>query len=216
MRTISPRTVLRLVAVALLVGATVVAGCSDDDNGDSEDASAGDTEVEESDEDAIEVVEDPEAQVDYGILADDRTEELVDAAREHFGDRWAGVSFEVPDDEPNRLIAHIVDLDEDADLGWLRARANEIDAEWDTLIGAVNATLSMEELRDLLETVLERMVEVGEPHSLEIDIANNRIVVTAETLDDDQREGLRGDLPPGSVAFSEEVAAEEAEEADAD
>ncbi len=208
-RTRSLRAALGL-AVVLALGATA---CSDDDTAsDAAEPTASTTADGIIEEDGVEVVE--EVDDTYLISQDDRIDAFVTTAQEHFGDRYAGLSFhrDVDDDDqpvgPETITIHLVDAT-DADATWLQDQAVAVDEQWGSLVSVSNAALSTADLTEALRTVMERLGETGVEHGVEVDMANNRIVVNAPDLDAGQRDTIRQGLPEGSVVFADELVDED-------
>jgi hypothetical protein len=204
---------IALVTASLLAVAVLV-GCGDSEDagtdGGSGDGADAETVSPETDEpgDEIAVEADPSDEREFGIAADPRAEELVEAAREQFGDRWAGASFDIPDDVPPTMTIHVVGAT-DADRDWVRGRTSEIEPAWAELVDLVAVERSLEDLRDLLEVVLERVTDLGEALPIQLDVAGNRLVIDGPSLPADQRDQIRSDLAPGSVAFADEIVDED-------
>lgn len=213
-RTRTLRAALAL-AVVLALGTTA---CSDDDTAADDAEPTASTTVDGSVEDGVEIVE--EVDDTYRISQDERIDAFVTSAQDHFGDRYAGLSFHRDLDEddepvgPETLTIHLVEAT-DADRAWVRDQAVAVDERWGQLVEVANASLSTTDLTETLRTVLERMGETGVEHSVEIDMANNRLVVDAADLDAGQRDDIRRGLPEGSVVFADELA-DETEDAAAD
>ena len=203
----------RLLVLSVLALAVLTAGgCSDDDGdgsasttvpeveGDGPGADDADTDTTDGDE--IPVL--PEVERDFGIATDMRAGEITEAATEHFGDRWAGVSFDIPDDDPPVMRLHVVGPS-DADREWVRELVESIEPGWVELVEVVGAEHSFETLTNALGFVIERMNELDLQLPVELDTAGNRVVINVTSVEPSVRDQIRGGLPVGIVLFADEV-----------
>jgi hypothetical protein len=207
---VSPRRRHLMALFALC--AVALAACSSSGDSDSSDDAVPTDEVETTTDGEglpIDIVDEEER--DFGLAIDPRTDNLLDAARAHFGDRFAGSSFDIPDDGPPTMAVHVVDA-RDADRDWLRDQAAAIEPGWRELVDVVNAERSLDELTVLLETVMERLGAIEAESSLQLDLAGNRIIVNSPTFTPEQRDQVRDGLAPGSVVFTDEIVDEDDEE----
>jgi hypothetical protein len=214
-----PRRLARLLFALLLAGALMALGaCSDEGDGESAatTTTANPNGLDSDDEDgetSIPVL--PEEERDFGIAADPRADEISAPAQEHFADRWAGTSFDIPEDEPPTMRLHVVAPTDD-DRSWVRELVESVEPGWVALVRIVEAERSLGELRDLLTTIIERAADLGVSAPVQLDTAGNRILIADDSIAPDVRAQLREGLPEGSVVFPDEILDEDDDEAEDD
>jgi hypothetical protein len=209
-----PRRLARLLFVSLLVGALLALGACSDDDGDPGGAAPttapDDGEADEGeDETTIPVL--PDEERDFGIAVDPRAEDISGPAQEHFAERWAGISFDIPDDEPPSMRLHVVGPTDD-DRAWVRELVESVEPDWVELVEVVEAEWSLAELTDIFSTVLERAGELDLSVPLQLDTAGNRLLIADNSIAADVRSQLREGLPEGSVVFPDEIPDEDDED----